>query len=505
MALKRLRLVSSLDFIPKIMNKRQFGSLMKNKAYVNGQWVSAENGKTFNVINPSNGEIIGEVADCNSADTLKAIQAARTAFETWRNTTNKERSKYLRKLFELQTKYQDDLAKILTLEMGKPLKEAETEIIYGSSFWEWFSEEARRIYGDVVPSPVSSKEMLFLRQPIGVAGLITPWNFPNAMITRKAGAALATGCTIIIKPSEDTPYSALAIAQLADEAGLPPGVLNVLPVSRKHTADVGETLCKSTLVDTISFTGSTAVGKILLEQAASTVKRMSMELGGNAAFIVFKSANIDKAISGVMASKFRCSGQTCVCTNRILVHEDVYNEFIKKLSLAMTKELKVGDGFDPETTLGPLINSKGVVKVEEHIKDAASKGAKIILGGKSLGGNFVEPTLISEVKPNMLVCTEETFGPLAAVIKFKTEEEAISIANSTRLGLAGYFYTEDISQAWRVAKKLEVGMVGINEGLISAAEGAFGGIKESGLGREGSHYGVDEFINIKYVCFGGLN
>lgn len=480
--------------------------LLKNEAYINGKWVAAKSGKTFQVTNPSTGDIIGDVADCNSEDVQLAIDAATEAFKTWGSTTAKERAKLLRAFFDLQNKYQDDLAKIITLEMGKTLKESQGEISYGSSFWEWFAEEARRIYGEVVQSPFPGRRMIFIRQPVGVAGLITPWNFPNAMITRKAGAALAAGCTCVIKPSEDTPYSALALAKIAEEAGFPPGVFNVLPTSRTNTPAVGKLLCESPSVAAISFTGSTAVGKLLLEQSASTVKKVSLELGGNAAFIVFNSADLDKAVAGAIASKFRCTGQTCVCTNRILVQEDIHDEFVTKLAAAMLKELKVGDGFDENASVGPLVNDKAVKKVEQHIIDAKARGGNVVVGGlsHSLGPNFFEPTLITNVTTDMLVCKEETFGPLAAVLKFKTEDEALQIANSVRTGLAGYFFTSDIGQAWRIAEKLQVGMVGVNEGLLTCAEGAFGGVKESGLGREGSKFGIDEFSNIKYICFGNL-
>lgn len=479
-------------------------TFQKDKAFVNGKWISAENGKTFMVVNPSTGESLGSVPDCGVSETEAAIKASYNAFQTWSCLPAKERSRYLRQLYDLQIKYQDSLASLITTEMGKPFREAQTEIVYGASFLEWFSEEARRIYGDIIPTASNSKQAYVIRQPVGVAAIITPWNFPNAMITRKIGAALAAGCTCIIKPAEDTPYSALALAQLAEEANFPPGVINVLTVSREQTPAVGMKLCKDSFVSTISFTGSTNVGKILLEQSASTVKRVSLELGGNAPFIVFNSANIDKAIKGVIASKFRNAGQTCICTNRIFVQDEIHDEFVKKFSIAMEKQLIVGDGFKSESTIGPLINQQAVKKVDNHVQDAIQKGALLCKGGKKLNNNFYEPTLLTNVKENMLVCQEETFGPLAAIIRFKSEDEVVTFANATRSGLAGYFYSEDISQIWRIAKKLEVGMIGINEGAVSMAECPFGGIKESGIGREGSKYGIDEFVYLKYICLGGL-
>lgn len=479
---------------------------VRQKAFIHGQWVSSKDGKTFPVLNPSTGRRIAEVSDCGVADAEEAIQSAHDAFQTWGGTTTKERSGVLRKLFELQMKYSKDLARIMTEEMGKSLKEAEGEINYGASFLEWFSEEARRIYGEVIPSPVKNKLPVILRQPVGVAGIITPWNFPNAMITRKVGAALAAGCTCVIKPAEDTPLSALAFAQLAEEAKVPPGVINIITASRENTPALGKHLCESPQIGTISFTGSTAVGKLLLKQSASTVKRVSLELGGNAPTIVFDSANLEKAVPGVMASKFRNSGQTCVCTNRILVQSKIHGEFVDKLAQKIKQDLFVGDGFDPKTNVGPLINNNAVQKVERHVMDALDKGANVLLGGKRnpQGENFYEPTLITGVTRNMLVCQEETFGPVAAVVKFDTEDEAVTIANSTRAGLAGYLFSEDISQVWRVAKRLELGMVGVNEGLMSMAEAPFGGVKESGIGREGSRHGIDEYVYIKYVCFGSL-
>ncbi|EOB04583.1 Succinate-semialdehyde dehydrogenase, mitochondrial, partial [Anas platyrhynchos] len=408
---------------------------------------------------------------------------------------------------------------------GKPLKEAQGEILYSASFLEWFAEEARRVYGDVIPASAKDRRILVLKQPVGVAAIITPWNFPSAMITRKVGAALAAGCTVVVKPAEDTPLSALALGeglfliqnalimqilflllQLANQAGIPAGVYNVVPCSRQQAAAVGEVLCTDPLVAKISFTGSTETGKILLKHAAGTVKRVSMELGGHAPFIVFDSADVDRAVAGALASKFRNSGQTCVCTNRFLVQKGIHDKFVEKFAKAIRSELRVGNGFDANTTQGPLINEKAVEKVEKHINDAVSQGASIVTGGKrhSLGKNFFEPTLLSNVTTKMLCTQEETFGPLAPVIKFETEEEAIAIANAANVGLAGYFYSQDPAQIWRVAEQLEVGMVGVNEGIVSSVESPFGGVKQSGLGREGSKYGIDEYLEIKYVCFGGL-
>uniref|UniRef100_A0A8C6YV61 Succinate-semialdehyde dehydrogenase n=2 Tax=Nothoprocta perdicaria TaxID=30464 RepID=A0A8C6YV61_NOTPE len=417
-----------------------------------------------------------------------------------------ERSALLRRWYELVMESQDELARIITAENGKPLKEAQGEVLYSASFLEWFAEEARRVYGDIIPASGKDRRILVLKQPVGVAAVITPWNFPSAMITRKVGAALAAGCTVVVKPAEDTPLSALALGELANQAGIPAGVYNVVPCSRQQAPAVGEVLCTDPSVAKISFTGSTATGKILLKLAAGTVKRVSMELGGHAPFIVFDSANVDRAVAGALVSKYRNTGQTCVCANRFLVQKGIHDKFVEKFAKAIERELHVGNGFDAKTTQGPLINEKAVEKVERHISDAVSQGASIVTGGKrhSLGKNFFEPTLLSNVTTKMLCTQEETFGPLAPVIKFETEEEAVAIANAANVGLAGYFYSEDPAQIWRVAEQLEVGMVGVNEGIISSAESPFGGVKESGLGREGSKYGIDEYLEIKYICFGGL-
>ncbi|KAM4688763.1 succinate-semialdehyde dehydrogenase, mitochondrial [Discoglossus pictus] len=481
-------------------------SLLRSAAYVGGSWLQPSDSSSFPVLDPSTGAELVRVADCGPRECGEALRAASEAFQTWREVSAKERSILLRKWYDLMMQNKEDLAKIITAENGKPMKEAIGEIVYAAGFLEWFSEEARRIYGDVISVPMKDRRALVLKQPVGVATIITPWNFPSAMITRKVGAALAAGCTVVVKPAEDTPLSALALAELAHQAGIMAGVYNVVPCSREKAPAVGEVLCTHPSVGKISFTGSTATGKILLRYAADSVKRVSMELGGHAPFIVFDSANVDQAVIGALASKFRNSGQTCVCSNRFLVQKGVYDEFVKKLSALMSKELRVGNGFEEGVTQGPLINEKAVHKVEQHVRDAVSQGACIEAGGKrsSVGKNFYEPTLLSNVTTKMLCTQEETFGPLAPVIKFDTEEEAMAIANSANVGLAGYFYSQDPSQIWRVAEQLEFGMVGVNEGLLSAVECPFGGVKQSGIGREGSKYGIDEYLEIKYVCLGGI-
>ncbi|KAG8442319.1 hypothetical protein GDO86_011206 [Hymenochirus boettgeri] len=481
-------------------------SLLRSSAYVGGSWLCSSDSKTFPVLDPATGIELVQVADCGPRECREAVTAASEAFKAWKEVTSKERSALLRKWYDLMIQNKEDLAKIITAENGKPMKEALGEILYAAGFLEWFSEEARRVYGDVIPVPVKDRRAVVLKQPVGVAAIITPWNFPSAMITRKVGAALAAGCTVIVKPAEDTPLSALALAELAHQAGIPAGVYNVVPCSREKTPAVGEALCTDPLVGKISFTGSTTTGKILLHYAADTVKRVSMELGGHAPFIVFDSANVDQAVSGALASKFRNSGQTCVCSNKFLVQKGIHDIFVSKLVALMKKELHLGHGFSAEVTQGPLINEKAVQKVEQQINNAVSLGACIETGGRrsTVGGNFFEPTLLSNVTTDMLCTQEETFGPLAPIIKFDTEEEAIAIANSANVGLAGYFYSQNPSQIWRVAERLEVGMVGVNEGLLSSIECPFGGVKQSGLGREGSKYGIDEYLDIKYVCFGGV-
>ncbi|XP_071325528.1 succinate-semialdehyde dehydrogenase, mitochondrial isoform X1 [Trachinotus anak] len=476
--------------------------LLRTQGYVDGRWVSAAS--VFPVLDPATGQEIARVADCGPAEAKQAVDAAHKAFHSWKQHTAKERSILLRKWFNLLTLHKEDLAKLITFESGKPMQESLSEIMYSASFLEWFSEEARRVYGDIVPSPAKDRKIFLLKQPVGVASIITPWNFPSAMITRKVGAALATGCTVVVKPAEDTPLSALALAELAEQAGIPAGVFNVVPCSREKTPSVGEVLCTDPLVAKISFTGSTATGKVLLKMAADTVKKASMELGGHAPFIVFDSADVDKAVGGAMASKFRNSGQTCVCSNRFLVQSGIYDRFMEKLGRAMDAELRVGHGSEPGTTQGPLINSRAVEKVVQQVSDAVSRGAKVLRGGKRLEGSFMEPTLLADVTTEMLCTKEETFGPLLPVIRFNTEDEALAIANASHVGLAGYFYSQDVSQIWRVAEAMETGIVGVNEGLLSTPEGAFGGVKQSGLGREGSKYGIDEYLEVKYMCFGGL-
>ncbi|XP_070252082.1 succinate-semialdehyde dehydrogenase, mitochondrial [Myotis yumanensis] len=479
-------------------------ALLRTDSFVGGRWVPAA--AAFPVRDPASGAELGRVADCGAPEARAAVRAAHDAFRGWKGALAKERSVLLRKWYDLMMQHKDDLARIITAESGKPLKEAQGEVLYSAQFLEWFSEEAPRIYGDVISTASREKRALVLKQPVGVAAVITPWNFPSAMITRKVGAALAAGCTVVVKPAEDTPFSALALAELAHQAGIPPGAYNVVPCSRRRAPEVGEALCTDPLVSKISFTGSTATGKALLHHAANSVKRVSMELGGLAPFIVFDSANVDQAVAGAMASKFRNSGQTCVCSNRFLVQSGIHDAFVSKLAEAMRASLRVGNGFEEGTTQGPLINEKAVEKVETHVSDALAKGATLVTGGKrhQLGNNFFEPTLLSNVTRDMLCAREETFGPLAPVIKFHTEEEALAIANAADVGLAGYFYSQDPAQIWRVAERLEVGMVGVNEGLLSAVECPFGGVKQSGLGREGSKYGIDEYLEVKYVCLGGL-
>ena len=495
--------------VPLLLQLRMSGGRAFNslaKAYVDGKWVPAASGATYDVLNPATGKLVGTVPDMDIADVENAVQVAYKAFQTWKRTTAKERSVILRRWFELVIKNQEDLAQLLTAENGKPLADSRGEVAYGAGFIEWYAEEGKRLYGDTIPSSAGSKRIVTIRQPIGVAGMITPWNFPNAMITRKAAPALAAGCTVVLRPAEDTPLSALALCQLAEEAGFPPGIFNVVTSDRDHAGPIGKVLCEHPMVTKISFTGSTAVGKILLSQSASTVKKVSLELGGNAPFIVFNSADVNKAVVGAMASKFRGSGQTCVCANRMLVQSGIYDKFVAALVEA-TEKLQVGDGSQPTTTQGPLINSRAVDKVEALVTDAKSKGASVEVGGQrhSLGQNFYHPTVLTNISKSMRCAQEEIFGPVAPVMKFETEEEAIAIANDCRVGLAGYFFSGDVAQCWRVAEQLEVGMVGINEGLMSAVECPFGGVKESGLGKEGSKYGILDFTELKYLCFGGIN
>jgi succinate-semialdehyde dehydrogenase/glutarate-semialdehyde dehydrogenase len=477
-------------------------SLFRQQCYVNGRWVEADNGAVMTVTNPADGSVLGTVPNFGAVETRRAIDAAEAALPAWAAKTAKERSQILRRWFDLCMQQQDDLATILTLEQGKPLSEARGEIAYGSGFIEWFAEEAKRIYGDVIPATQPGRRIVVIKQPIGVVATITPWNFPNAMITRKAGAALAAGCSIVIKPAEDTPFSALALAELAEQAGVPKGVLNIVTGS---PVIVGPELTSNPKVRKLSFTGSTEVGRILLEQCAPTIKKVSMELGGNAPFIIFADADLEKALQGVMISKFRNGGQTCVCANRIFVEDAIYDAFTKKLEQAVRAQV-VGNGMTPGVTIGPLIDDKAVQKVEEHISDALEHGATVTLGGKrhKLGGRFFEPTILVDVPCGTKVMREETFGPVAPLTRFSSEQEVIAMSNDTEFGLASYFYTRDLGRAWRVAEALEYGIVGINEGLISTEVAPFGGVKESGIGREGSKYGIEEYVEIKYMCMGGI-
>ena len=474
-------------------------NLRKTEAYIGGQWISKA--ETFPVHNPYDNSLIVEVADCGQAETQAAIEAAEVAFQTWRAKSAGGRAKVLRRWYELQMEHLDELAQLLTTEQGKPLAEAKGEIKYGASFVEWFAEEARRAYGDVIPSHARDKRITVIKQPVGVVGAITPWNFPHAMITRKVAPALATGCTVVIKPSDFTPLSALALAALAEEAGFPPGVLNV--VTAKNPVPVGDELTTNPKVKKISFTGSTRVGKMLLAKCASQVKKVSLELGGNAPFIVFADADIDAAVDGCMASKFRNAGQTCICSNRIFVHRSVYDAFNEKLA-AKINGLHVGNGLESGVEVGPMINLAAVEKSERLLQNAVDHGAKVLTGGKRGEGQFFEPTLVSEVQPEMDIFREEIFGPVAAIYAFNSEEEVIARANDTQYGLAAYFFGRDYAQIWRVAEALEYGMVGINTGMISSTVAPFGGVKESGFGREGSKYGMDDYLNIKYMCWGGV-
>ncbi len=476
--------------------------LFRQQCYINGQWVDADDGATIAVTNPANGEVLGTIPKLLANETRRAIEAAEQAWPAWRSLAAKERSNILRKWFDLMMANQRDLAVLMTLEQGKPLAESMGEIAYGASFVEWFAEEAKRVYGDTIPATTRDKRIIVLKQPIGVVAAITPWNFPNAMITRKCAPALAAGCPVVIKPATETPYSALALAVLAEEAGIPPGVLNILTGS---ASAIGGELTSNPTVRKLSFTGSTEVGKILMRQCADTVKKVSMELGGNAPFIVFDDADLDAAVDGVMASKFRNTGQTCVCANRILVQDGVYDEFAKKLTVAV-KRMKIGSGLDDGVEQGPLINQAAVEKIQEHLDDALAKGAKILTGGgpHKLGGTFYEPTVIVGATSAMLVTQEETFGPLAPLYRFKNDDEAIALANDTPFGLAAYFYARDMQRVWRVAEALETGIVGINSGIVSSEVAPFGGVKESGIGREGSKYGIEEFVEIKYLCIGGM-
>jgi succinate-semialdehyde dehydrogenase/glutarate-semialdehyde dehydrogenase len=479
-------------------------ALFRQHAFIDGVWAEADGRKVYAVHNPATGERIGTVPAMGVAETRRAIDAAESAWADWRKRSAKERAGLLRKWFELMMANQEDLARIMTIEQGKPLAESRGEIAYAASFVEWFAEEAKRVYGDVIPEPGADRKLIVIKQPVGVVAAITPWNFPSSMITRKCAPALAVGCPVVVKPAEQTPYSALALAYLAEQAGIPKGVFNV--VTAEDPVPVGEEMTANPKVRKISFTGSTEVGKWLLARAASTVKKASMELGGNAPFIVFDDADLDAAIAGAMASKFRNSGQTCVCANRFLVQEKAYDDFASRFAQAVGS-LKLGNGLEPGVTQGPLIDAKAVAKVESLVADAKAKGARVVCGGKrsALGGNFYEPTVLRDAALGMTLANEEIFGPVAPLFRFTDEADAIRIANATQYGLASYFYSRDLGRVWRVAEALEYGIVGINVGIISLETAPFGGMKESGIGREGSKYGIEEFLEIKYLAMGGLD
>jgi succinate-semialdehyde dehydrogenase/glutarate-semialdehyde dehydrogenase len=478
-------------------------SLFRQQCYVDGRWLDADSGATHEVFNPATARAIGTVPQMGAAETRRAIEAADKAWLTWRSKTAKERSAILRKWAELQLANADDLALIMTTEQGKPLAEARAEITIGAAYTEWFAEEAKRIYGDVIPTIGNDRRLLTIKQPVGVCAAITPWNFPSSMITRKVSPALAAGCTVVSKPAEATPYSALALAALAERAGFPPGVLNIVVGSAKA---IGGEMTANPLVRKLSFTGSTEVGRMLMQQVAPTIKKISLELGGNAPFIVFDDADLDAAAEGAIVSKYRNTGQTCVCANRLFVQDKVYDAFAEKLA-AKVRAMKVGPGTEAGVTQGPLINRAALEKVEEHVADATAHGARVVAGGKrhALGGTFYEPTVLADVTPEMKIFREETFGPVAPLIRFKTDDDVVELANRTEFGLASYFYSRDIGRIWRVAEALEYGMVGVNTGLITTEVAPFGGVKESGLGREGSKYGIDEYVEIKYIAMGGVD
>ncbi len=478
---------------------------LKTQGFINGQWVAAASGRQFAVTNPASGDVIAQVANMGREDAMAAISAAHAALPAWKATASKDRSIRLKRWNELILAHADALAQLMTAEQGKPLAEAKGEVIYGASFVEWFAEEAKRVYGDVIPSPIAGRKLFVFKEPIGVAAAITPWNFPLAMITRKCAPAIAAGCTVIVKPAEATPLTALALAELAAQAGFPPGVFNVIVGDAAAAPEIGKVLCEDTRVRKVSFTGSTEVGRILLRQSADTVKKLSLELGGNAPFIVFDDADLDAAVEGAMASKYRNAGQTCVCANRLYVQEGIYEAFAAKLAERVAG-LRVGPGTQSGVQIGPLIEAAALEKVKSHVADAISGGAKLLVGGKphALGGLFFEPTVMTEVTTKMLVAREETFGPVAPLFRFKTEEEVIAMANNTEFGLAAYFYSRDIGRVFRVAEALESGMVAVNTGNFSNEVAPFGGVKQSGLGREGSKYGIDEYLEIKYVTLAGL-
>jgi len=482
--------------------KLQDPSLLQDGLFINGKWLHRDS--TLNVTNPATGEIITSVAMANSKDTEQAIDVAEEAFKSWRSTTAKQRSQLLKTWFNLIMENRDDLAQILTAEQGKILSEAKGEIIYGANYIEWFAEEAKRVYGDTIPHTSNDKRLICIKQPVGVVACITPWNFPSAMLTRKIAPALAAGCTVVCKTASETPLSALALAELSKRAGIPDGVINMLV---GKASEVGPVLTGSPIIRKLSFTGSTAVGKVLLEQCAGTVKKVSMELGGNAPFIVFDDADLDAAVDGLMASKYRNSGQTCVCTNRVFVQRSIYKEFSKKVVAAVESRLSIGDGFSEDVTTGPLINKEAVLSITDLVERSVSEGASVLTGGTftELGGNYFQPTILGDVTNDMPIAKEEIFGPVAPLIVFDEEQEVIDMANDTNVGLSAYFYSRDIGRVWRVSEQLEYGMVGINEGILSNEAAPFGGVKESGMGREGSKYGLDDYLEIKYICIGGLD
>jgi succinate-semialdehyde dehydrogenase/glutarate-semialdehyde dehydrogenase len=479
-------------------------NLFRKKCFVAGEWIDALNNRTIDVHNPATGELIGTVPALGREETAGAIAAADAAWPDWRTMTAHERSRIVRRWYDLIVEHQDDLAMIMTAEQGKPLAESLGEVLYGASFVEWFAEEAKRVYGDIIPMGQPGKRIIVIKQPVGVCAAITPWNFPSAMITRKAAPALAAGCPIVIKPAAQTPFSALALAELAREAGMPPGVFNVLT---GPATEIGAELTANAVIRKLSFTGSTSVGKMLMRECADTVKKISLELGGHAPFIVFDDADLDEAVVGAVASKYRNSGQTCVCANRFIIQDGIYEAFADRLIQAVTEQLKVGNGFDEGVNQGPLIDLNAVLKVEQQIKDALDKGARLGCGGKRAGetGFFFEPTVLLGATTDMLIAYEETFGPVAPLFSFATEEEAVALANDTPYGLASYFFSRDVGRVWRVAESLEYGMVGINTGIMSTESAPFGGIKESGIGREGSKYGIDEYLEMKYLCLGGID
>jgi succinate-semialdehyde dehydrogenase / glutarate-semialdehyde dehydrogenase len=491
-------LVKDRPAVPDLKDPKLF----RDRAFVDGAWIEADSAARFDVDNPAKGSLLGTVPDCGAAETRRAIEAAAAALPAWRALPARDRSAVLRKWFDLMVANADDLAMLLTLEQGKPLAEAKGEVLYGASFIEWFAEEAKRIYGDVIPSPTPDKRIVVIKQPIGVVAAITPWNFPNAMITRKAGPALAAGCTMVLKPASQTPFSALALAELAVRAGVPRGVFNVVTGNARA---IGGEMTSNPTVRKITFTGSTEIGRVLMRQSADTIKKLGLELGGNAPFIVFDDADLDAAAAGAVVSKYRNNGQTCVCANRIYVQDAVYDAFAAKLA-EKVRALKVADGMEPGAILGPLIDNAAVAKVEEHVADAVAKGAKVALGGKrhALGGRFFEPTILTGVTRDMKVSHEETFGPVAPLFRFKDEADVIAQANDSEFGLASYFYARDMGRVWRVAEALEAGIVGVNTGLISTEVAPFGGVKQSGVGREGSKYGIDDFLQIKYLSMGGI-